>query len=79
MHITKECFTNFGVTLVLPKDSIYTQTFDTVIMRARQSGLTQKIIRDVEWDLQRTAEGTRLPVNNIIIIIKKYYFKTVMQ
>ncbi|KAG8034794.1 hypothetical protein G9C98_007870 [Cotesia typhae] len=63
MHITKECFTNFGVTLVLPKDSIYTQTFDTVIMRARQSGLTQKIIRDVEWDLQRTAEGTRLPIS----------------
>ncbi|XP_057329034.1 ionotropic receptor 21a [Microplitis mediator] len=63
MHISKECLVNFGVTLVLPKDSVYTHPFDTVIMRVRQSGLSQKIIRDVEWDIQRTAEGTRLPIS----------------
>ncbi|XP_063977989.1 ionotropic receptor 21a-like isoform X2 [Diachasmimorpha longicaudata] len=63
MHISKECLLNFGVTFVLPKDSIYTEEFNKVIIRARQSGLAQKIIRDVEWDVQRTAEGLLLPVS----------------
>lgn len=66
MHISNECFVNFGVTFILPKNSIYTEPFNKVIMRARQSGLSQKIIRDVEWDVQRTAEGYLLPVNNIL-------------
>ncbi|XP_011301218.1 glutamate receptor ionotropic, delta-2 [Fopius arisanus] len=63
MHISKECLLNFGVTFALPKNSIYTEAFNKVIIRARQSGLTQKIIRDVEWDVQRTAEGFLLPVS----------------
>ncbi|THK32945.1 ionotropic receptor 21a [Diachasma alloeum] len=63
MHISKECLLNFGVTFVLPKNSIYTEEFNKVIIRARQSGLAQKIIRDVKWDVQRTAEGLLLPVS----------------
>ncbi|XP_034950331.1 ionotropic receptor 21a [Chelonus insularis] len=63
MHITEECLMNFGVTFVLTKDSVYTNPVDTVIIRAREAGLIQKIMRDVEWDIQRTEEGLHLPIS----------------
>lgn len=69
MHISKNCFINFGVTFVMPKKSIYTEPINKIIIRARQSGLTQKIIKDIEWDIQRTAEGRRLPVGFLFFFI----------
>lgn len=62
MHISEECFVNFGVTFLLPKNSIYTEVFNSMISRARESGLSDKIIRDVKWSIQRTANGQMLPV-----------------
>nr|AQN78512.1 ionotropic receptor 6 [Meteorus pulchricornis] len=64
MHVSQECFINFGVTFVLQKNSIYTEPFNSVIHRIRESGLGDKIIRDVEWDIQRTADGQRLPISD---------------
>ncbi|KAK0074404.1 hypothetical protein PV326_012477, partial [Microctonus aethiopoides] len=64
MHISEECFVNFGVTFLLPKNSIYTEVFNSMISRARESGLSDKIIRDVEWNIQRTANGQMLPVSS---------------
>ncbi|XP_043285593.1 ionotropic receptor 21a [Venturia canescens] len=63
MHISSECFVRYEVTMVLPIESIYTETFNKVIIRARQSGLAQKIVRDVEWDVQRSSTGKLLSVS----------------
>lgn len=63
MHISNECFANYGVTIVLPAQSIYTESLRNVIVRARQSGLLQKIVRDVEWDVQRSPSGKLLSVS----------------
>nr|UEN71273.1 ionotropic receptor 4 [Gregopimpla kuwanae] len=62
MHISTECFVEYGVTIVMPMESIYTEAFGKVVIRARQSGLTQKIVKDVEWNGQRSASGKLLSV-----------------
>ncbi|XP_024936966.1 ionotropic receptor 21a isoform X2 [Cephus cinctus] len=62
MHISHECFMKFGVTFVLPRKSVYTEAFSSVIYRAQQTGLVEKIVQDVKWDIQRTATGKLLQV-----------------
>ncbi|XP_043473600.1 ionotropic receptor 21a isoform X2 [Leptopilina heterotoma] len=62
MHISDECFVRFGVTIVLKSQSFYTEPFNKVILRAKQSGLIRKIQRDIEWDVQRSSTGRFLQV-----------------
>ncbi|XP_033231971.1 ionotropic receptor 21a [Belonocnema kinseyi] len=62
MHISDECFVRFGVTIVLRSQSLYTDPFNKVLLRARQSGLIRKIQRDVEWNVQRSPTGNFLQV-----------------
>ncbi|XP_012274212.1 ionotropic receptor 21a [Orussus abietinus] len=63
MHISRECFSTYGTTFLLPHRSIYTESFNKMLARAQQTGIIQKIIRDVKWDIQRTATGKFLQVS----------------
>ncbi|XP_051156370.1 ionotropic receptor 21a isoform X2 [Leptopilina boulardi] len=62
LHISDECFVRFGVSIVLKSQSFYTEPFNKVILRAKQSGLIRKIQRDIEWDVQRSSTGKFLQV-----------------
>ncbi|XP_020706796.2 ionotropic receptor 21a [Athalia rosae] len=64
MHIGRECFIQFGVGIVLPKESLYSEKFSEIIQRASQAGLVQKITSDVKWDMQRSASGKYLQVSS---------------
>ncbi|XP_046621130.1 ionotropic receptor 21a [Neodiprion virginianus] len=63
MHISRECFVQFGVTIAFPKDSTYTESMSKVAQRANQAGLVQKITSDVKWDVQRSSTGKLLQVS----------------
>lgn len=59
LHIADECFSNFGVSMMYPLNSVYANLFNEVILRFAAAGLDLKISNDLEWDLQR-AESDRL-------------------
>lgn len=67
MHISRECFVQFGITLAFPKGSVYTVVMSRVAQRAYQAGLLQKITSDVKWDVQRSASGKLLQVSKISV------------
>lgn len=54
MHIADQCFSNFGVALIFPHNSVYAGLFDDLILRLSASGLDQKLANDMAWDLQRS-------------------------
>lgn len=59
LHIADECFSNFGVSMMFPLNSVYTNLFNEAILRIASAGLDLKLSNDLEWDLQR-AESDRL-------------------
>ncbi|KAK3930163.1 Ionotropic receptor 21a [Frankliniella fusca] len=53
MHVTKECLAPFWVALIFPKAATYSERFNQLLMRAMQTGITEKLRRDVAWDVMR--------------------------
>lgn len=60
LHIGEECLSIFGVSLIFPQNSVYTERFNELILRLLASGLTQKVSTEMEWDLKRTGGGRLL-------------------
>lgn len=54
MHIAEQCFSNFGVSLLFPHNSVYAKLFNELILQFAASGLDLKIANDMAWDLQRS-------------------------
>lgn len=59
LHIGDQCFSNFGVSIMLPLNSVYASLFNEIILRFAAAGLDLKISNDLEWDLARD-ESERL-------------------
>ncbi|KAJ8683603.1 hypothetical protein QAD02_019395 [Eretmocerus hayati] len=55
MHVSNECFVRFNVVYLFPAKSLYTESVDNFIKRATETGLADKIIGDVDWEIQRIA------------------------
>lgn len=70
MHISDECFVPFGVSVIFPKESVYADRINIGILRMQQSGIINKLERDVKWDMQRSSTGKLLQAN----YLKKYIF-----
>nr|AXF48837.1 ionotropic receptor IR6 [Lobesia botrana] len=60
LHISKECFVPFGVSLTFPNNSLYSVKLSNDIARMLQSGLIDKIEDEVKWEMQRSPTGTYL-------------------
>lgn len=63
LHISNECFVPFGVSMGFPKNSLYTAKLSSDIRRIFQSGLMDKIVDEVKWELQRSTTGQLLAVS----------------
>lgn len=63
LHISDECFALFGVSYAFQSDSVHRQKINDGILMLQQSGIIQKISRDVKWDLVRTSTGGYLQVS----------------
>lgn len=59
LHIGDQCFSNFGVSMMFPLNSVYAHLFNDIILRLAAAGLDLKMSNDLEWDLGR-AESERL-------------------
>ncbi|GAB0091856.1 Ionotropic receptor 21a [Sergentomyia squamirostris] len=62
LHLSDDCFGLFYTGLAMPKDSVYTDPFNDAILRMQQSGLIDKLSRDVAWTMQRAKGGRRLQI-----------------
>ncbi|KAJ3652666.1 hypothetical protein Zmor_018611 [Zophobas morio] len=49
LHIVDECFTTFYISFIVPKNSIFLPTFNDVIIKLFESGLTNKWYEDVQF------------------------------
>lgn len=70
LHISNECFVPFGVSMAFPISSLHSSKLSGDLRRMLQSGLVDKIINEVRWDMQRSGTGKLLSVCIIIEINK---------
>ncbi|KAJ3652662.1 hypothetical protein Zmor_018608 [Zophobas morio] len=49
LHIVDECFTTFYISFIVPKNSIFLPTFNDVIIKLFENGLTNKWYEDVQF------------------------------
>ncbi|XP_058449220.1 ionotropic receptor 21a [Malaya genurostris] len=57
LHVSKECFSLFGVSLVYPPNSIYRDKFNNALLYMQEAGIIGKLSRDVSWEMQKTKDG----------------------
>ncbi|XP_013149328.1 PREDICTED: uncharacterized protein LOC106111731 [Papilio polytes] len=55
LHISNECFAPFGVALGFPRNSVYNDKFSGDVRRLLQSGIINKIVDEVRWEIQRSS------------------------
>lgn len=60
LHIGEECLAIFGISIMFPKDSVYSERFNDFILRLAATGLIEKINTEMDWDLQRSSTGKLL-------------------
>lgn len=63
LHISNECFVTFGVSLSFPNSSLYSTKLSNDIRRMAQSGIIDKLIDEVRWEMQRSISGKLLSVS----------------
>ncbi|KAG7310769.1 hypothetical protein JYU34_003583 [Plutella xylostella] len=64
LHISNECFVPFGVSIGFPNQSLYTAKLSGDIQRMSQSGLLNKIVDEVRWEIQRSTTGKLLAASS---------------
>lgn len=75
LHVASECYVPFNVGIAYKKKFIFRNVFNNFILRAYQSGLFVKIIKDVEWEIiQDSGVKKASKANNIIIKIQFFIF-----
>ncbi|XP_039755293.1 ionotropic receptor 21a [Pararge aegeria] len=62
LHVSNECFVFFGVSLSFPNKSLYSAKLSNDISRMSQSGIIDKLIDEVRWEMQRSSSGRLLSV-----------------
>nr|UVB79157.1 ionotropic receptor 21a [Heortia vitessoides] len=60
LHISNECFVPFGVSISFPNSSIYSAKISRDLSRMFQSGIVDKIVDEVRWEMQRSSSGQLL-------------------
>lgn len=55
MHVSDECFVRYNVVQLFQAKSLYTATMNGFVSRATETGLVDKIVADIDWEVQRIA------------------------
>lgn len=63
LHVSDECFVMFGASISLQMHSVYREKINNGIMELQQSGLLDKIRRDIRWDFYRSSSGRHLEIS----------------
>ncbi|XP_022168776.1 ionotropic receptor 21a isoform X2 [Myzus persicae] len=64
LHVASECYVPFNIGVAYKKNFVFRNIFSNFILRAQQSGLITKIIKDIEWEITQKS-GARNP--NLIV------------
>ncbi|XP_029343909.1 ionotropic receptor 21a [Acyrthosiphon pisum] len=51
LHVASECYVPFNIGIAYKKNFVFRNIFSNFILRAQQSGLVTKIIKDIEWEI----------------------------
>lgn len=57
MHISDECLSIFGISYLLPRNSVYLERLNDAILQLHQNGLILKIRREINWEVQKQQTG----------------------
>ncbi|KAM7353343.1 ionotropic receptor 21a [Cochliomyia hominivorax] len=64
LHLSEECFAYFQIGYMFPKNSVYKNKLDSLILLAQQAGLMNKIENEVKWSMQRANNGKLLQASS---------------
>ncbi|XP_050439120.1 ionotropic receptor 21a [Adelges cooleyi] len=56
-HVGSECYVPFNVGLAYKKNFVFRNVLSDFILRAQQSGLLYKIVRDIDWEIIQGSES----------------------
>ncbi|XP_041779599.1 ionotropic receptor 21a [Anopheles merus] len=59
LHVSRECFALYGVSMVFPPNSVYRDPINNAILYMQEAGLIGKMNRDVTWETIKTKDGRR--------------------
>ncbi|XP_015380472.1 PREDICTED: glutamate receptor ionotropic, kainate 4 [Diuraphis noxia] len=58
LHVASECYIPFNIGVAYKKNFVFRNIFSNFILRTQQSGLLNKIIKDIEWEItQKSGVG----------------------
>lgn len=57
LHIGDECLSIYGISIIMPKNSVYAERLNNAILRMQQSGLIEKLHRELQWVIQKQRGG----------------------
>ncbi|XP_062534528.1 ionotropic receptor 21a-like [Armigeres subalbatus] len=57
LHVSKQCFSLFGVSYVFQLNSVYRDKFNNAMLYMQEAGIMSKLLKDVSWDMQKTKDG----------------------
>ncbi|XP_065085295.1 ionotropic receptor 21a [Ochlerotatus camptorhynchus] len=57
LHVSKQCFSLFGVSYVFQLNAVYRDKFNNAILYMQEAGILTKLGKDVSWDMQKTKHG----------------------
>lgn len=63
LHISNDYFTMFGVSFAFQENAVYRNQINDAILNFQQSGLIDKLLNEVSWEMQKTKTGRFLQVN----------------
>ncbi|XP_049532808.1 ionotropic receptor 21a [Anopheles darlingi] len=57
LHVSRECFALYGVSLVFPPYSVYRDPINNAILYMQEAGIITKLKREVLWNTIKTKDG----------------------
>lgn len=65
LHISDECMSIFGISLIFPKHSVYANRLNSAILRLQQSGFIAKLYDEMVWDTNKMSQHNLLKQQSI--------------
>ncbi|KAE8573318.1 Ionotropic receptor 21a [Halyomorpha halys] len=64
-HISRQCFVPQMISMIMPHDSIYIDSFSRSLIKAIEAGFINKIQQDLEWNLYKSSARQTLLQGNL--------------
>jgi len=74
LHVASECYVPFNIGVAYKKKFAFRNIFSNLVLRIDQSGILNKIQKDIEWEITQHSGFRKVCETNNINVINKNEF-----